>query len=260
MNIESTPDTATAAQERKELVRGPFLVGGREVLTEDLATTIVQLLMAMPKSAPNGVLAGRGNTGMQTIEGMGRVFVKQYAHGGLLRKITRGRFLCGKESRSLREFLMLEKVRSLGINAPRPYVYVTKGSFFYQSWLLMEEVVHARNLVELSSRDLFHEENSDAARSDLADPVHDAMRKLGEQVLLLVKNGIFHVDLHPGNVLVRDDGTVCIVDFDKARVFQGSTESLRELYLRRWRRAVIKHNLSPVLTELMSVTLRSYHD
>jgi hypothetical protein len=35
---------------------------------------------------------------------------------------------------------------------------------------------------------------------------------------------------------------------------------LRDLYLRRWRRAVIKHKLSPVLSEMMSLTLRSYDE
>jgi len=43
-------------------------------------------------------------------------------------------------------------------------------------------------------------------------------------------------------------------------MFGGSPFELRDLYLRRWRRAVIKHGLSPMLTELMSLSLRSYHE
>jgi 3-deoxy-D-manno-octulosonic acid kinase len=114
----------------------------------------------------------------------------------------------------------------------------------------MEEIVEARNLAEVS-----RSENAE-------DPevLHEAMMKLGEQVLALIDHKIFHVDLHPGNVLVQRDGRVSIVDFDKAREFKGSQERLRELYLRRWRRAVIKHKLSPVLTEVMSLTLRSHHE
>ena len=90
--------------------------------------------------------------------------------------------------------------------------------------------------------------------------VEGELQELAEQVLTLVSHKIFHVDLHPGNVLVDNSGRVFIVDFDKAREFEGSSEQLRELYLRRWRRAVIKHKLSPVLTELMSLTLRSYNE
>jgi 3-deoxy-D-manno-octulosonic acid kinase len=233
-----------------QLVRGPYLIGGREFLSEEVATRIVQLMRSVPDDAPRGVLAGRGYTGVQTVEGLGRVFVKQYAHGGLLRHITGGSFLCVGPSRSLQEFLMLERVRDLGINAPKPMLFVNKGSFFYRTWLFMEEIVTSRNLAEVSRSE----------KVDDGDVLHDAMKKLGEQVLALIKHKIFHVDLHPGNVLVEEGGKVSIVDFDKAREFKGSTEQLRELYLRRWRRAVIKHKLSPVLTEVMSLTLRSYNE
>jgi 3-deoxy-D-manno-octulosonic acid kinase len=233
-----------------QLVRGPFLVGGREHLSEEIATRIVQLMRNVPEDAPRGVLAGRGYTGIQNLEGLGPVFVKQYAHGGLLRHLTGGSFLCVGPSRSLQEFLMLERVREIGINAPQPMLFVNKGSFFYRTWLFMEEIVNSRNLAQVSR----------SRKAEDADVLHDAMTKLGEQVLSLIKHKIFHVDLHPGNVLVQGDGRVFIVDFDKAREFKGSSEQLRELYLRRWRRAVIKHKLSPVLTEVMSLTLRSYHE
>jgi 3-deoxy-D-manno-octulosonic acid kinase len=233
-----------------QLVRGPYLIGGREYLSEEIATRIVQLMRNVPDDAPRGVLAGRGYTGIQTVEGLGRVFVKQYAHGGLLRHITGGSFLCVGPSRSLQEFLMLERVRELGINAPKPMLFVNKGSFLYRTWLFMEEIVASRNLAEVSRSE----------KSEDVDVLHEAMTKLGEQVLALINHKIFHVDLHPGNVLVQDGGRVSIVDFDKAHEFKGSAERLRELYLRRWRRAVIKHKLSPVLTEVMSLTLRSYHE
>lgn len=233
-----------------QLVRGPYLIGGREFLSDEVATRIVQLMRNVPDDAPRGVLAGRGYTGIQNVEGLGRVFVKQYAHGGLLRHITGGSFLCVGPSRSLQEYLMLERVREIGINAPHPMLFVNKGSFFYRTWLFMEEIVNSRNLAEVSRSE----------RTEDVDVLHEAMSKLGEQVLALIAHKIFHVDLHPGNVLVQEGGRVSIVDFDKAREFKGSSERLRELYLRRWRRAVIKHRLSPVLTEIMSLTLRSHHE
>lgn len=248
--MEAMQTESTDRAPLNQLVRGPYLIGGREFLSDEVATRIVQLMRNVPEDAPRGVLAGRGYTGIQNLEGLGRVFVKQYAHGGLLRHVTGGSFLCVGPSRSLQEFLMLERVRDLGINAPKPILFVNKGSFFYRTWLYMEEIVNSRNLAEVSRSE----------RGEDVDVLHDAMKKLGEQVLALIKNKIFHVDLHPGNVLVQESGTVSIVDFDKAHEFKGSAERLRELYLRRWRRAVIKHKLSPVLTEVMSLTLRSYHE
>jgi 3-deoxy-D-manno-octulosonic acid kinase len=110
----------------------------------------------------------------------------------------------------------------------------------------MQELVGTKTLVQVQ------EEDSDA--------IHLAMSKLSEQVKVLVQHQVLHVDLHPGNVLVSPAGVVYIVDFDKARYFRGSAQALRELYLRRWRRAVIKHGLSPVLSEMMSLALRSYDD
>lgn len=240
----------TGVPPMNELVRGPYLIGGREYLSDEVATRIVQLMRSVPDDAPRGVLAGRGYTGIQNVEGLGRVFVKQYAHGGLLRHVTGGSFLCVGPSRSLQEFLMLERVREIGINAPKPMLFVNKGSFLYRTWLFMEEIAGSRNLAEVSR----------SGKVEDADVLHEAMTKLGEQVLSLINHKIFHVDLHPGNVLVQEGGRVSIVDFDKAHEFKGSAERLRELYLRRWRRAVIKHKLSPVLTEVMSLTLRSYHE
>jgi 3-deoxy-D-manno-octulosonic acid kinase len=203
-----------------DIVRGPYLLTGREMINDSLATTIVQLMRTVPDGMPKGTLAGRGYTGVQELPGVGRVFVKQYAHGGLLRGLTGGRFLCGAKSRSRAEFDMLEAVRGFGVKAPQPYICVTKGSFFYQTWLIMEEIRDSRNLVEVSRED--------------GDLLQDSMKRVAEQVLLLIKN--------------------------KARFYTGSSQSLRELYLRRWRRAVIKHGLSPMLTELMSLTLRSYNE
>lgn len=241
----------------KEIVRGPYLIGGGDVLTEDIATHVVRMMRVVPEGGPQGVLAGRGYTGIQNLPGLGRVFVKQYAHGGVLRHLTGGHFLCIGSPRSRQEYDMLDRVRALGIKAPRPLLFVTKGSFLCQTWLIMEEIPDSRNLVEVTKSE--DGESSEFQEAN-GDHLHDAMRKLSEQVVTLIRNRILHVDLHPGNVLVANNGDVFIVDFDKAVEFKGSVETLRDLYLRRWRRAVIKHKLTPALTEYMSYTLRSYNE
>ncbi len=229
------------------VVRGPYTVASREPLPDNLATRIVHLVRMRPDvEQPREVLSGRGTTSVHDLEPLGRVFLKRYAHGGLLRALTGGQFLAFGQPRSEAEFEMLELVRGLGVNAPKPFVYVTCGSMVYSTWLLMEEIPNTVSLVELSKRD--------------PDAVIDAMKQLASQLMLLVNNSILHVDLHPGNVLVDSAGKVSIVDFDKAYVWRGSSTKLRDLYLRRWRRAVIKHGLSPLLTEIMSLTLRSYDE
>jgi 3-deoxy-D-manno-octulosonic acid kinase len=155
-------------------------------------------------------------------------------------------FLGVGRSRSQIEFEMLETVRSYGVNAPMPLGVIKRGAVFYSNWLVMQEVSNARTLVEVQTGD--------------GEETHRAMTGLAGQLALLIRHRVLHVDLHPGNVLVSPDGAVHIVDFDKAYFFRGGAQALRDLYLRRWRRAVIKHGLSPVLSEMMSLALRSYNE
>jgi 3-deoxy-D-manno-octulosonic acid kinase len=228
------------------LVRGPYAISSRGLLSDEQATKVVQELLSDVDSPSPGVLGGRGKTRLIDVPGLGKVFLKRYSHGGMLRKLTAGHFLCLGQLRSKVEFEMLELVRSLGLNAPEPIAFVQKGSTIYSTWLLMEELRDTRSIVEIGENE--------------GDALPRALDGLSEQIRILIKHRIFHVDLHPGNVLVGKADKIYIVDFDKACYFKGTQHALRELYLRRWRRAVIKHKLSPLLSEMMSLTLRSYDE
>ncbi len=230
----------------ERVFRGPYHFFSREPLSDEVANKLVHLVRVRLDEAPRGILGGRGRSVTADVAGLGAVFVKRYAHGGLLRSLTGGKFLNIGASRSRTEFVMLERVRAMGINAPRPLVYVTKGNLFYNTWLIMEELPHTRTLVEVSTNE--------------PEILDGCMESLAPHLRTLVTNRVLHVDLHPGNVLLAKDGTLFIVDFDKAYMYRGTEAQLRELYLRRWRRAVIKHGLSPILTEKMSLMLRSYHE
>jgi tRNA A-37 threonylcarbamoyl transferase component Bud32 len=229
-----------------DLVRGPYVVSSRGVITDEQATALVKALRTGGGEIDRSTLGGRSRSAVFALPGLGRVFVKHYSHGGLLRAVTAGRFLGLGAVRSRVEFEMLERVRSYGVNAPKPLAIIKKGSVVYGTWLVMEELPGARSLVEVQRGE--------------SDELHRVMRALGEQLVVLIQKRILHIDLHPGNVLVSPDGRVYIVDFDKAHYFRGAASTLRDLYLRRWRRAVIKHGLSPVLSEMMSLILRSYSE
>jgi predicted unusual protein kinase regulating ubiquinone biosynthesis (AarF/ABC1/UbiB family) len=82
-----------------------------------------------------------------------------------------------------------------------------------------------------------------------------ATKDLIDQVSTLIQNNIFHVDLHPGNVLVGRGGRVFLLDFDKARIARGNKNKLRDHYLSRWQRAVIKHGLPDMLSEMLAAGL-----
>src|SRR4051794_40712884 len=96
-------------------VRGPYLIGSRELLADELGNRLVHVMRSGLDSEPPGILGGRSHGRSQDIEGLGRVFIKRYAHGGLLRAITSERFIATGSCRSEQEFLMLERVRALGV-------------------------------------------------------------------------------------------------------------------------------------------------
>lgn len=227
----------------EDIIRGPYTISSRGVISDEQATRLVQVLQASVDVPSSGVLGGRGQKLIVDISGLDRVFVKRYSHGGFFRALTGGRFLCVGPCRSQGEFEMLELVRDLGVNAPRPIAFIKKGSTVFSTWLVMEELAEVESLVELQKQE--------------GEELHRAMDRLALQVGILIKHKILHVDLHPGNVLVSKSGEVYVVDFDKALHFRGNERALREVYLRRWRRAVIKHQLSPLLSEMMCLTLRS---
>lgn len=232
------------------MVRGPYVISSRTALSEQEGTSIIQTLRRRDSEGSNGsvgssVLGGRSRSARCSLPSVGNVFVKHYSHGGVLRSITGGYFIGAGKSRSEVEFEMLETVRQMGINAPRPIAIVRRGALVYETWLLMEEISETRSLVDL--------------QNDEGD-LYDALQSLTKQVLALVKNKILHVDLHPGNVLVEPSGKVSIIDFDKAVRYHGEEHQLRDLYIRRWRRAVIKHKLTPVLSERMALALRSHDE
>lgn len=76
------------------------------------------------------------------------------------------------------------------------------------------------------------------------------------QISSLIQNQILHVDLHPGNVVADTAGTVYLLDFDRGKVYHGTRQQLKNRYRTRWQRAVNKHGLPKILTEMMQNGLK----
>lgn len=192
----------------------------------------------------SGSLAGRAPVRHATISEFGPVVIKGYVRGGLLRFARSPIHMRWGRTRCEREFDVLQKVRQLGIAAPEPLAFAWRGGGrWYRAWLFTRLIEGTRTLADISRAD----ENRARVLAERLAPI----------VELLILKGVFHVDLHPGNVVVDEDDKIYLVDFDKARIVTGREhEQLAERYLCRWRRAVIKHNLSEVLTEVLCSSLR----
>ena len=193
-------------------------------------------LFNLPKDTINSALGGRTSITVARLEGIGSVAIKYYRRGGAIRYLIKQRYLKYGKTRCQIEYELLQKVRSLGINAPEPVAFAYRGRLFYQCWLVTREIKDHQTLVQISCS------NEEQARM--------VMKEVVKQVSTLIKNKILHVDLHPGNVIVDNKNQVYLLDFDKASIFPGEKNALRSRYLRRWNRAIQKHGLPEMLCEV----------
>jgi 3-deoxy-D-manno-octulosonic acid kinase len=138
----------------------------------------------------------------------------------------------------------MNRVGTFGVRTPKPVAWAWHGRPFYKGCLITQEVPGHRTLADLALKD--------------EEAAIDLLPVLDEQIRLLIEHRILHVDLHPGNVLVDNKNQIYIVDFDRAREELGSADALRDQYILRWRRAVIKHQLPEVLNEVMCAKLRTH--
>jgi 3-deoxy-D-manno-octulosonic acid kinase len=190
----------------------------------------------LPKNSVHSALGGRTSITVTRLQGIGSIVIKYYRRGGAIRYLMKKRYVKFGKTRCQIEYELLQKVRSLGINAPEPVAFAYKGRLFYQCWLVTREIQNHQTLVQISRS------NEEQTRM--------AMKAVVKQVSMLIKNKILHADLHPGNVIVDNQNQVYLLDFDKGGGFPGNKNALRTRYLRRWNRAIQKHGLPEILSEV----------
>ena len=192
------------------------------------------------------VLGGRGTVQRLKIPGHGSFVVKTYRRGGFLRYLPWAVYFGLGRYRSQSEFEVLMQLREIGVKVPKPFAWLGRGRFLKKAWLVLEEIPNERNLADLSL--------------DIEDDAQRYCRLAAAEVRKLIIAGVWHVDLHPGNVLINHNAEVYLIDFDKAVHFKGSRNKLRDLYICRWRRAVLKYCLPDYLVELFVAEVRQDYE
>ncbi len=193
------------------------------------------------KTADASLSCGRAPVATTVIKGIGPVVIKQYLRGGCMRFILKNRYVKWGKPRSQVEYESMHKLRRLGIRTPGPVAYAYRGFPFYSAWLITRQIENACTLAELSRQDI--------------QRASDIMGKVIAQIDKLIECRFRHVDLHPGNVVIDQKDRVFLVDFDKGHIYHGSKTKLRNRYIKRWQRAVGKHKLPKMLSDMMQAGL-----
>jgi 3-deoxy-D-manno-octulosonic acid kinase len=217
-----------------------YVIGSSQTLNDDQLRTCCKLCERQPSSS-DAVLGGRKSVTVSHIDGIGSIVIKHYRRGGTMRHLINRRYLKLGTTRCRREFELLNTVRNLPINAPEPIAYVYRGKLFYRAWLITRQIPQAISLAHLATRQV-----SRAQR---------VMPSVIEQISILIQHRVVHADLHPGNVVVDKENRVFLVDFDKGYLFSGHSNKLRDRYLNRWQRSVIKHRLPSLLHDMLQAGL-----
>jgi tRNA A-37 threonylcarbamoyl transferase component Bud32 len=138
--------------------------------------------------------------------------------------------------RPFREAIALCHLKQAGINVPIPlFVFVSRTAFLcgFRAVIGTEDIPEARSLLEY-------------LRSHSNSPTIESLAQTaGAQAREALAQGVFHNDLHPGNVLVARDEEIFLIDFDGAKFLntRADESAASEKLITRWSRFITKYGL-----------------
>lgn len=160
-----------------------------------------RLMKGMLQSPP---IAGQGRGGIRIFEAGGlKLVARKYMHGGLFRVLTGDLFL--RRERATNEAEILVYLGERGIPVVAPFCAIIERLFIFKRLYLI-------TVLEEGSITLLEYLEHSGRKRRLR-----AIRNLATLVWELERAGVYHPDLHLGNVLVQRDGSLIFLDFDRAR-------------------------------------------
>jgi len=218
-----------------------YHVGSRQPLSLSQMKQL-QSYFESPPALPAETLGGRQTVSLVNLVDIGPVAVKHYARGGLIRYINTRTYVNWPQTRGEKEYSWLETARGIGLAAPKPIAFASTGQCIGKCWLVTEAIANPRSLVQVAQEKCDHRQA--------------IYPRVALHVQTLIRHGIWHRDLHPGNVLVDKQNEPYLIDFDKARHLN-NRHRLTSRYVERWQRAIAKHRLSPELADILTTATLS---
>ncbi|MEO9751094.1 MULTISPECIES: 3-deoxy-D-manno-octulosonic acid kinase [Marinobacter] len=161
---------------------------------------------------------GRGGAWFIDMEPSGMV-LRHYRRGGLMARFAEKTYLFigFDKARSLAEFRLLVKLKSLGLPVPVPVAAVAwkYRLFWYRAAILVRRIPNSVTF------------------SDSARLVDEALwAQLGQVIRRFHDNGLDHVDLNCDNILVAED-QLYLIDFDRCKLVSESNNEAHSAWKRR---------------------------
>jgi 3-deoxy-D-manno-octulosonic acid kinase len=224
MQIDAGSFIATAISQRRSLDSGHRTAHNRAVMERIVRFGPVRILFAPDLDRPprpqwfdpqwwrhqdavEAEFGGRGQA-VAVDSPAGPAVLRRYLRGGLVRHVNRDRYLYGgaDTTRPFAEWRVTQRLHRHGLAVPRPLaaMYQRSGAF-YRAALLTERIPGARPLPEVANE------------MDAED-----WRSVGCLLALFATAGLRHPDINAANVVRDHDGRFWLLDFDRARLVDGS--------------------------------------
>jgi len=171
------------------------------------------------------VSAGRGAAWFVE-SGPHRWVLRHYRRGGFVARIAQDRYLWAGEARvrAFAEYRVLARLAASGLPVPKPVAArYRRSGMAYRCDLIVQRIADARPLSSMLAI---------AAVSDAS------WRSIGATIARLHRACVDHADLNAHNILLDNRGAVSVIDFDRCRLRDPGTWTLRNL--RRLHRSLAK--------------------
>lgn len=222
----------------------------REVLRKELLqTTVISKALGNKKYK-----LGRGPA-KEVILSNKTTVIRTFFHGGLFRKFVGNKFphfhFCKKSDclkyRPFSELKILEELFAKGISVPKPLAAYVRTSFlnlFYQGAIATEKLENTRNFLEIIKE---HNQNPTEILAQQIATLSLEAGRIAQQISAL---GIFHIDLHLGNILIDQNNKVFIIDFDRAKQLNfGLNLAATNRMKARWLKSCRKYKVEKIAGE-----------
>ena len=176
------------------------------------------------QAAVRAELGGRGRA-MRVETPVGEAVLRRYWRGGWMAPLLKERYwrLSATQSRAIREFRLLSRLRQLGLPVPQPLAASFEPvGLFYRAGLLTHWLPDTRQLATVAEQ--------------LSLP---EWRALASLLVRFFQVGLVHPDLNAHNLLLDAQGRWYLIDFDRAQL-SDRPESAKRM-VERLARSLARH-------------------